>query len=106
MESYYACVDNQVDVIQNYYDFPEQTYNLSNFDTISDAQFEQTNLTKCNFRDILVNDAPQAIAWNWHYHHKKIFSRSIKGTALTFVAIANAVVDFPASWFFALLWFG
>ena len=65
MESYYACVDDQIDVIQNYYDFPEQTFNLSNFDSISETQFEQTNLTKCNFRDILVNDAPQESAWKF-----------------------------------------
>ena len=59
MESFYACVDDQIDVIQNYYDFPEQTYNLSTFDNITEQYFEVTNLTKCNFRDILVNDAPQ-----------------------------------------------
>ena len=70
----------------------ELKFNLNNlikdtFDSIEQEYFDVLELEKCNFEDILINDAPQ-------------------GTALTFISIADAVVDFPVSWLFALLFYG
>ena len=47
---------------------------------------KELNLVKCDFEEILLDDIPQ-------------------GTGLTFIAIARAVVDIPASFIFAILFY-
>ena len=59
LESYHACVNRQIDIIENLNDFPNEYFTLDTFEEIEDHFFESANLTKCNFESILINDAPQ-----------------------------------------------